>query len=99
MSEEMFVRQCAPTLAGGQDRRLFSCPYDTREGMTEDVRRLNRVLVPKGLEAAAAALFRKESACCTCTDRQSCGATSTTTRRLRFLTPQDIPAPTATAAL
>ena len=49
MSEEMFVRQCAPTLAGVKTGSLFSCPYDTREGMTEDVRRLNRVLVPKGL--------------------------------------------------
>ena len=49
MSEEMLVRQCAPTLAGVKTGSLFSCPYDTREGMTEDVRRLNRVLVPKGL--------------------------------------------------
>lgn len=98
MSEEMFVRQCAPTLAGVKTGSLFSCPYDTREGMTEDVRRLNRVLVPKGFGCCRCAIPKREC-CCTCTDRRSCGATSTTTMRLRFLMPQDIPAPTATAAL
>ena len=62
MSEEMFVRQCAPTLAGVKTGSLFSCPYDTREGMTEDVRRLNRVLVPKGLRLLPLRYSEKESA-------------------------------------
>ncbi len=49
MSEEMFVRQCAPTLAGVKTGNLFSCPYGSKEDIIEEVRRLNRVLVPKGL--------------------------------------------------
>ena len=31
MSEELFVSQCAPTLAGVKTGSLFSCPYETRE--------------------------------------------------------------------
>lgn len=49
MSEELLVRQCAPTLAGVKTGSLFSCPYNSKELMTDDVRRLNRTLVPKGL--------------------------------------------------
>ena len=49
MSEELFVSQCAPTLAGVKTGSLFSCPYETREDVTAEVRRLNRALVPKGL--------------------------------------------------
>ena len=49
MSDEMIVRQCAPTLAGIKTGSLFPCPCDDREALLTDVRRLNRQLVPKGL--------------------------------------------------
>ena len=49
MSEEIVVRQCAPTLAGIKTGSLFACPYQTREELLQDVRSLNRRLVPKGL--------------------------------------------------
>lgn len=49
MSEEMLVRQCAPTLAGIKTGSLFPCRYDSRDELMDDIRRLNRMLVPKGL--------------------------------------------------
>ena len=49
MSEETVVRQCAPTLAGIKTGSLFPCPYDSREELLQDVRSLNKRLVPKGL--------------------------------------------------
>ena len=30
MSDEMIVRQCAPTLAGIKTGSLFPCPYESR---------------------------------------------------------------------
>lgn len=44
MSDEMFVRCCAPTLAGIKTGSMFSCDYNSREEMTDELRRLNRVL-------------------------------------------------------
>ena len=49
MSEELFVRCCAPTLAGMKTGSMFTCVYDTREELHQDVRRLNRELGPRGL--------------------------------------------------
>ena len=49
MSEEILIRQGAPTLAGIKTGSLFPCPCDDREALLTDVRRLNRQLVPKGL--------------------------------------------------
>ena len=49
MSEELLVKQCAPTLAGIKTGSLFTCPCDDRESLLADIRRLNRLLVPKGL--------------------------------------------------
>ena len=43
MSDEMFVRCCAPTLAGIKTGSMFSCEYSDREEMTDELRRLNRV--------------------------------------------------------
>lgn len=48
MSEEMLVRCCAPTLAGLKTGSLFSCPTDSKADMVEELRSLNRALVPKG---------------------------------------------------
>ncbi len=49
MSEEVFVRHCAPTLAGIKTANLFSCPFADEKRMKESVRRLNRILVKKGI--------------------------------------------------
>lgn len=49
MNEETVVQFGAPTLAGIKTGSLFSCLYDTKSGVYEDVRRLNRVLTPRGL--------------------------------------------------
>lgn len=49
MSEDMVVRQCAPTLAGIKTGSLFPCPYNTKDELMSDIRSFNRRLVPKGL--------------------------------------------------
>ena len=49
MSDELMVRQCAPTLAGIKTGSLFSCLYDSRESLLVEIKDLNRRLVPKGL--------------------------------------------------
>lgn len=49
MSEEMIVQHCAPTLAGMKTGNLFSCPYRTKEELRRDIRRMNRLLGPKGV--------------------------------------------------
>lgn len=49
MSEELLVKQCAPTLAGIKTGSLFPCPCDDHESLLADIRRLNLLLVPKGL--------------------------------------------------
>lgn len=49
MSEEMIIQHCAPTLAGMKTGNLFSCPYRTKEEIQNDIRRMNRLLGPKGV--------------------------------------------------
>ena len=49
MSEEILIKQGAPTLAGIKTGSLFPCPCDDEAALLEDVRRLNRQLAPKGL--------------------------------------------------
>ena len=49
MSEEILVRQGAPTLAGIKTGSLFPCPCGDCEALLSDIRRLNRRLSPKGL--------------------------------------------------
>ena len=49
MSEEIIVKQAAPTLAGIKTGSLFPCPCSDRSALLADVRRLNRQLAPKGL--------------------------------------------------
>lgn len=49
MSEETFIRQCSPTLAGIKTANLFSCHYENAEEIRESVRKLNGKLVKKGL--------------------------------------------------
>lgn len=49
MSEELVIQHCSPTLAGLKTGSLFTCPCPSEEEARQDVRRLNRILVPKGL--------------------------------------------------
>ena len=49
MSEEILVRQGAPTLAGIKTGSLFPCPCEDREALLSDIRKLNRRLSLKGL--------------------------------------------------
>ena len=49
MSEETFVRYCSPTLAGIKTANLFSGCFADEEEMREGIRRLNGILVKKGI--------------------------------------------------
>ncbi len=49
MSEELLVRHCSPTLAGMKAGSLFSCDFPSQEALCQEIRQLNRILVPKGL--------------------------------------------------
>lgn len=49
MSEELVIRHCSPTLAGIKTGSLFSCYFESRDEMICGLRRLNKLLVPKGL--------------------------------------------------
>ena len=51
MSEELLVRNCAPTLAGLKTANLFNCPYEDRQVLLDALRQLNRRLGPKGIRA------------------------------------------------
>ena len=49
MSDELLIRYGSPTLAGIKTGNMFSYPYESREEVTSALRRLNKILVPKGL--------------------------------------------------
>ncbi len=49
MSDELIIRHCSPTLAGLKTGNLFSCDYSDEEELRADVRRLNNMLLGKGM--------------------------------------------------
>ena len=49
MSDETLIRCCAPTLAGIKTGNLFPYYYTDRETLREEIRAMNRLLVPKGM--------------------------------------------------
>ncbi len=49
MSEELIIRHCSPTLAGMKTANMFTCPCRDAEELKGNIRRLNRILVKKGL--------------------------------------------------
>ena len=49
MSEDLLIRHCSPTLAGIKPGNMFPCTYSSSRELQESIRRLNRVLVPKGI--------------------------------------------------
>ena len=49
MSDEVIIRQCAPTLAGIKTGSLFPYSYENKQKMVNDIRSFNRRYVCKGL--------------------------------------------------
>lgn len=49
MSEEMILRHCAPTLARLKTGSMFSCAFEDEEELKGQLRRINKILVKKGL--------------------------------------------------
>lgn len=49
ITEELVIRHCSPTLAGLKTGNLFTCAYESEAGVREDIRKLNDMLVPKGI--------------------------------------------------
>lgn len=72
MSEELVVRQCAPTLAGIKTGSLFSCPCDSPEELRRKVRHINRLLAGRVCVCCPFALTAAVR-CCTSTGPAACG--------------------------
>lgn len=53
MSEDILVANCAPTLAGLKTANMFSAEYESRDEIRLALRRLNAVLVPRGMRIVA----------------------------------------------
>jgi hypothetical protein len=51
MSEEMVIEYCSPTLAGIKTGNLFSCEYQDKQQLLDEIRSINRVLFKKGIVA------------------------------------------------
>ena len=49
MSESLLIHHCSPTLAGVKTGNLFTCDCKCKKEVNKEIRRLNRILVPKGL--------------------------------------------------
>ncbi len=61
MTDKMIVLHCAPTLAGLKTGSMFSCPYDSRRALAEEIRKRNQRLVPKGLRILPLRLSKKRA--------------------------------------
>ena len=51
MSDEMIVEFCSPTLAGIKTGNLFSCECNDYKKLIKEVRRVNSILIKKGIKA------------------------------------------------
>ncbi len=49
MKEEMVVRHCSPTLAGLKTGNMFTCPFENKEDVQNEMRKLNERLTKKGI--------------------------------------------------
>ena len=49
MSEEILIQCASPTLAGLKSGNIFSVEFSGKADMQESIRKVNRILVPKGL--------------------------------------------------
>ena len=50
MSDEIFVRECSPTLAGMKAGNMFSSNFESFEELKNYVNKLNEILNPKGVQ-------------------------------------------------
>ncbi|PWL93436.1 MAG: DUF3793 domain-containing protein [Clostridiales bacterium] len=50
MREELIIKHCAPTLAGIKTGSIFSCIFESDEEIKENLRRLNRIFVSRGIK-------------------------------------------------
>ncbi len=57
MSDEFIVRHSSPTLAGLKTGNLFNCPFRNRKELLQDLRSLNRRLVPRGVRIVPMKIF------------------------------------------
>lgn len=49
MSEDLLIRHCSPTLAAIKPGNMFCCSYPSNKALQDYIRRLNKILVPKGI--------------------------------------------------
>ncbi len=49
MSEKLIIEHCSPTLAGLKTGNLFTCPYESEQGLRQELRQFNKRLTSKGL--------------------------------------------------
>lgn len=49
MPDSLIIEHSSPTLAGLKTGSLFSCPPESKEKLTAELSRINRVFVPRGL--------------------------------------------------
>ena len=47
-SEEMLIFHCSPTMAGLKTGNLFNCPIKNNRMFLENIRKMNRRLIPRG---------------------------------------------------
>ena len=51
MSDEVIIEYCSPALAGIKTGNLFTCGYVDKQNLMNDIRRVNKCLVKKGIRA------------------------------------------------
>lgn len=49
MPDEVLIRHCSPTLAGIKTGNIFTCTYDSKESMMDEIREINHKISPRGL--------------------------------------------------
>lgn len=61
MSEEMIIKHCSPTLAGIKTGNIFNYPYEEKQALWDELRRLNGKLIPKGMRAIPLGVWQKRA--------------------------------------
>ncbi len=51
MSEKLVIQHCSPVLAGMKTGSMFTCFFENKNVLKEEMRRLNRILGKKGIRA------------------------------------------------
>lgn len=61
MPEDLIIKYCSPTLAGIKTGNLFNCEYDDAAKLRIEIRRLNKILTPRGLRILPVKLTGKRA--------------------------------------